>query len=238
MSDPYLYPGTNTLKNYFNIKDPEALQELESAYYYINLNKPFPEGGFDYDHLKAVHKHLFGDVYPWAGQERSVDISKGSSCFGHTQFLSKALDKIFINLKKDNHLQGLEKPDFCSKLAYYFNEINAAHPFREGNGRTLRLFCEHLSLNAGYKLQWQNADAAKYLNASITGFQGDNGPLTALLNKLVIPKDLKISTADNQTRTPLSYAELLLSQEQQRSQDEPKSAVKKNRLGRSGKIKK
>lgn len=238
MSDPYLYPGTNTLKNHFNIKDPEALQELESAYYYINLNKPFPQGGFDYVHLKAVHKHLFGDVYPWAGQERTVDISKGSSYFGHTQFLSKALDKIFSNLKKDNYLQGLERPDFCSKLAYYFNEINAAHPFREGNGRTLRLFCEYLSLNAGYKLQWQNADAAEYLNASITGFQGDNAPMTALLYKLVLSTDMEISTSENQSRTPLPYTELLLSQGQQKSQDKPQSTVKKNQVRHSGKIKK
>lgn len=234
MSDPYLYPGTNTLKNHFNVKDPIALQELESAHYYIQLNKPFPPGNFDYAHLKAVHKHLFGQVYPWAGQERTVDISKGNSYFGHTQFLSKALDKIFNCLRTDQYLQGLNKSDFCIKLAHYFNEINAAHPFREGNGRTLRLFCEHLSLNAGYELQWPNADDIEYLNASIAGFQAGDAPMIQLLEKLVLPIKQAISSDHQRT----SYTDLLLSQELAIPKETAKSKITQIHAKRSKKIKK
>ncbi len=185
MSDPYLYPGTTTLINNFAIKNSQNLQELESAHYHIKLQQDFPLGKFDYVSLKAIHAHLFGDVYPWAGQERTVDIAKGNSYFCHVQFINKELKKIFEKLKNDELLNSLEKPVFCKKLAYYFNEINAVHPFREGNGRTLRLFCQNLAKNAGYDLAWPEADRAEYLQASIAGFQTDDTPMCLLLEKLV-----------------------------------------------------
>ena len=77
MEDPYVYPGTDILKNKLNIKDADELQDVEKKLVAIRSKQGFPPGRFDYAHLKAIHKHLFQDVYAWAGQERTVNISKG-----------------------------------------------------------------------------------------------------------------------------------------------------------------
>jgi cell filamentation protein len=209
MRDPYLYPGTQTLINRFSIKDPERLQELESAYYHIKLNQPVPTGNFDYEHLKAIHFHLFGDVYPWAGKERTIDISKNDSQFGLCHYLGKELNKLFNNLKEEDYLCGLEKSVFCEKLAHYFNEVNAAHPFREGNGRAQRLFCEHLALKAGFSLRWIDADKNDYIEASTAGFKSSDEPMMNLLMKIVHPFNEIILQPEHQEPIPTSYEKLL-----------------------------
>lgn len=206
MKDPYLYPGTQTLVNYFGIHDHEKLQEVESAFFRVSLGKPLPVGKFDYEHLKAIHHHLFGQVYPWAGQERTVDIAKENSYFGAAQHISRELNKIFVKLEQDSFLRGLERPEFCQKLAFYFSEINAAHPFREGNGRTQRIFCEELSRQAGYRLNWSAADPTQYMTGSKESFQGNLAPLIDLLSGLVTP--IHMALTENTTTSHTTEPEL------------------------------
>lgn len=194
MSDPYLYPGTNTLINRFNVTDPKQLQAIESQYYYIRSIKPLPKGSFDYDHLKALHKHFFDDVYPWAGQQRTVDISKQGNLFAHNAFIESSLTKLFKQLHQEKRLEGLEADTFYGRLSYYFNEVNAVHPFREGNGRTQRVFFEELAKGAGYQLDWKKIDREAYIEASIAGYDGDYAPMTNVFKKIGKPLLLKLDT--------------------------------------------
>lgn len=189
--DPYVYPGTNILINKFGIKDDaEKLNIIEGRLFVLKSQEPLPHGSFDYDHLKAIHKHFFADIYDWAGQERIVDIAKENSYFGHIAYISGELTKLFNNLKKENYLQNLDHPEFCKKLSYYFNEINAAHPFREGNGRTQRAFCDMLAKEAGYLLDIKllNHNRDEYLQASIDGFLRANyTPMEKIFQKVILP---------------------------------------------------
>lgn len=195
--DPYVYPGTDTLINKFNTKDPVKLTELEGvAWSCASALHPTPPGHFDYDHLKNMHKHLFGAIYDWAGQERTVDIIKGNSHFARKEFIGNELNKIFSKLKADNHLQGLEPLPFCKKLSYYFNEINAAHPFREGNGRTLRAFSNLLAKQAGYSLDWCRVSEKDYLHANIVGFNADYEPMTKVFQQILSPSESIRITGD------------------------------------------
>ena len=130
---------------------------------------------------------MFGKLYDWAGQERTVDIIKGHSHFARKEFIARESNKIFSKLKTDFYLQNLNHTDFCRKLSFYFNEINAAHPFREGNGRTLRAFFDVLSKRAGYRLAWETLNAKEYTEANISGFNGDYAPLTKLFEQIAIP---------------------------------------------------
>ena len=133
MSDPYVYSGTELLINKLDIRDPEKFKIIEAGIYgYASVMLPIPKGQFDYDHLKKIHQHLFGDAYEWAGQERVVDISKGTSHFARKEFIETELNKVFSKLKTDHYLKDLKPDEFCKKMSYYFKEINAAHPFREG----------------------------------------------------------------------------------------------------------
>lgn len=182
MVDPYLYPGTNTLINKFQIQDAKKLQDLEAAFYRLRVAE-LPLGNFDYDHLKLIHQHLFGDIYDWAGKERTINIIKGYSHFARKEFISLGLNNIFSKLHSDNFLKDLNHSDFCQELAYYFNEINAAHPFREGNGRSLRSFCTILSESAGFSLDWTKIPAAEYIQANIQGFNGDYKGMELVFSK-------------------------------------------------------
>jgi cell filamentation protein len=174
LTDPYLYPNSSVLINKFGLKNQDALQEVEGFIFGLKNQEELSHGNFDYAHLQAIHHHFFGDVYEWAGKERTVDIAKGNSYFCHKQYISKELDKLFSKLKADNYLRELPLNDFCKKLSFYFNEINAAHPFREGNGRVQRAFCDALAKQAGYVLDWTRVNTEKYLQASIAGFLHSN----------------------------------------------------------------
>jgi cell filamentation protein len=188
LTDPYLYPDVPVLKNKFNIKDEESLQKIEGLIFTLRYKDPLPKGELDYSHLKAIHFHFFHQVYEWAGQERTVDIAKGNSYFCHVQYITQELNKLFLKLKSDKYLNNLLPHDFCKKLSFYFNEINAAHPFREGNGRTLRAFCDLVAEQAGYHFDWHQVSSDEYIEASIAGFlHGDYNAMETIFKDIIEP---------------------------------------------------
>jgi cell filamentation protein len=81
--DPYVYPGTDVLRNLLGVRDAAALAEREAALSAIRiaqLERRFIPGDFDLAHLQATHRYIFGDIYPWAGELRTVRIIKGGDC--------------------------------------------------------------------------------------------------------------------------------------------------------------
>lgn len=115
-------------------------------------------GAFDTKHLQAIHWHIFQDVYSWAGEVRTVNISKSGDFFGLNQYIVSTLDKTFADLQRERYLGRLSLlTAFCNRAAHYFGEINAIHPFREGNGRTQREFIRQLALRNGYATDWSLA---------------------------------------------------------------------------------
>jgi cell filamentation protein len=182
--DPYVYPNTHVLINKLNIRDPIQLERVELDLFAANFFKPSPKGNFDYDHLKKLHHHLFKDLYSWAGEERTVSISKGDTLFAIPHRIAHCVNHLFSSLLRDNHLKNLSIQLFTQKAAHYFNEINAVHPFREGNGRTLRLFFSELGNHAGYLIDWKAVDANLYLKASIQGFHQNDALMIEIFQKI------------------------------------------------------
>ena len=159
-SDSYTYPDSEILRNKANLRDQVALDAFEADATAIRLLELFEHpiaGEFDLTHLQAIHKHLFQDVYDWAGQLRTVDISKGSSRFGNCELIESYLGQQLAKLSGENILIGLQPVSFIQRLAHYMGEINAAHPFREGNGRVQRAFCAQLAEQAGYFIDFAEA---------------------------------------------------------------------------------
>jgi cell filamentation protein len=168
-SDPYLYPGTTVLKNLRGLIDPQKLAAFEARSTHRRLTELFEaplSGSFDTAHLKAIHGFIFHDVFEWAGQFRTVDISKGGHLFGRAAFLETALEQIFEKLAAENHLAGLGQDKFAQRAAYYLGELNAAHPFREGNGRAQREFIRELGLKAGHYIDWRGTTPEEMTEAS------------------------------------------------------------------------
>ena len=184
--DDYCYPNTKILINRLELKDKAALHDAERNITYlrtVELQKHPVKGRYDFNHLKAVHRFIFGDIYAWAGESRRGEfLSKGDTFFCRGQFIDSMAAKTFESLKAENKLRGLEKGNFTKRLAYYMGEVNALHPFREGNGRASREFFRQLSKSAGYNLSFANVDKAALLAADIQAFDRNYELLISILD--------------------------------------------------------
>jgi cell filamentation protein len=155
-------------------------------------------GKFDLDHVRAIHRHVFQDVYDWAGELRTVEISKGNSPFARAAFVPSSLADLTHRLGKETSLEGLTQTALSSRLAYYLAELNAIHPFREGNGRTQREFIRELALHNGYTIEWQTVTKERMLSASIESFStGKTNALNAILDETMRP-----ATAEERMKGP------------------------------------
>ena len=182
--DTYCYPGTDVLRNKAEITTAEDLDTYEGELSTLRsieiLENPIA-GQFDLAHLQHIHLALFQDVYDWAGKIRTVDISRGNSRFANVRFIESAANNIFNKLARENWLKGLDADAFSKRLAHYLSEINALHPFREGNGRVQRIFISQLSQSAGYQLNYSGLEQEQIYRAMELAFNGDESPLANLI---------------------------------------------------------
>ncbi len=186
-SDSYVYPGTEVLRNKADLRDQAALDAFEadvSAVRMLELSTSPLQGTFDLKHLCAIHGYMFQDVYDWAGELRTVDISRGASRFANFGLIESYLGAQLQGLTTENFLWGMEPDRFVARLAFYMSEINAAHPFREGNGRAQRLFCAQLAEQAGYFIDFETVDQPRMYEVMIASFNGNAKPLADLLNEI------------------------------------------------------
>jgi cell filamentation protein len=194
--DPYVYPGTNILRNLENIRDQNALNRFEAdavAVGLINLQQNPIQGPFDVRRLQETHRRIFGRVYPWAGEFRK-DIgmlAKNRSGFvvayGPSQNIPGALASTFAALKAENDLQGMDADAMAKRLAFYYSELDAIHAFRDGNSRTLRVFTSDLAEAAGHRLDWARVAHAEedrqrlYHARDLAVMRGDLSELDAII---------------------------------------------------------
>lgn len=188
--DPYCYPGTNVLRNQRNIRDEAELAAFEAVMSARRAAEPLPRvprRGPTYSHYLAIHRHLFQDVYVWAGRLRTVDLKKGQSPFCRAQFVDRELHRIFESLAGDNFLQDLEANDFATRAASVLGTLNAIHPFREGNGRTQNAFLDLLASRAGHPLDLGRiaTEALDVIGPMIASFDGREQPLAELIIALM-----------------------------------------------------
>ena len=176
--DKAYYPGTDVLRNKFDIRDFAAARAAEykfASVREIELRFNPIKGHFDFDHLKAIHKHIFQDVYDWAGQLRDIDFAKRSK---DTGLVSRFIPTIVMDLKvedfnkfmaENKQLKGLTKPEFVKAITEVQTRLNELHPFREGNGRSTRAFLSQLANEAGYHLDLTKIDKERWNLASAKG---------------------------------------------------------------------
>ena len=142
---------------------------------------------FDPAHLREIHHYIFQDVYEWAGKFRTVNISRSDQYyFAFCDRIEPALFDTLGRLTKERHLEGLAGPAFCSRAGFFLGEINAVHPFRDGNGRTQREFIRQLAVRNGFPLNWQGVTRDQMGAASKLSFQkGDNTALAELIQSAI-----------------------------------------------------
>lgn len=184
-NDPYCWPGTTVLRNRLGIRDEATLADAEAEFAAVALERITIEApSFDLDYLRQLHRQLFGDVYDWAGELRHVDIAKGSTRFCTASRIAPEADKVMQAL--DGALDAETWPKTLGHVAECFGELNLIHPFREGNGRALRLFFEHLFVVNGMAVDWGRIDRDEWLSACIAAVACDYSQLASLFARCVI----------------------------------------------------
>jgi cell filamentation protein len=175
MSDPYCYPGTDVLRNIKNIQNAEDLTAFErslTANRLETLPNDFP---ISPDGYRAIHRYIFRDLYDWAGEYRVVEVARSDNLFCLARYIAQELTKRFEIIRSENNLRELDAEGFAARAAEHVVELNAIHPFREGNGRALRAFLLVLARQAGHDINMERIDAVIWNEASQVSFRtGDS----------------------------------------------------------------
>ena len=183
--DPYCYPGTTVLKNRLGLRTPAELQAFEAEITAQRAAEPLPAGRLSYAHYKAIHRHLFQDVYSWAGRIRTIRIAKSANAFCYPEHIDREMHRLFAELARRHYFRGMDANGFTERAAHFLAELNAIHPFREGNGRTQLSFLTLLAERAGHPLRLERLIPQEILDAIIKSFGGNETPLRKALRRLV-----------------------------------------------------
>ncbi len=183
-ADPYCYKNSFVLKNRAGLRDAAALEAFELEMTALRAEEPLPAGRFGPAHYRAVHRHLFQDVYPWAGRYRTVRTSKDGNPFCFPEHISGQMDAVFAALR-ERGLGAQDAEDFIAAAAEFLAELNAIHPFREGNGRAQLAFMHLLGLQARHPFDFGHVQPETFLPAMIASYGGELEPLRGELAALL-----------------------------------------------------
>jgi cell filamentation protein len=188
VADPYCYPGTAVLKNKLNLRNQARLDAFEAEITSQRASEPMPIGRLSVTHYRSIHRHLFQDVFTWAGRFRTVRISKGGNMFCYPEHIKNQMAKLFAGLQRDKHFRGLSAPGFAAESAHLLAELNAIHPFREGNGRTQLAFLTLLAEVAGHPLALNRLKPDDMMRAMVVSFNRNDTALRKLIEALASPR--------------------------------------------------
>ncbi len=188
MSDPvYCYPPDHTvLKNKLGIRRAADLDRAERRLVTQRIREGVPNGNFDLAHLQAIHKHLFQDVYDWAGQRRRVEISKGGHQFQTRRFIETGMADVHRRIVEEDFLRGLEPAQFVQSAGQIIGDVNYVHPFREGNRRAQALCLKQLAERAGHPLDLTKLAPESCIAASRAAHKGAYGAMAKAIRVALI----------------------------------------------------
>lgn len=188
------YENTTCLINKFDIRDEEKLKKVEADITFAKAtileSNPISDK-FDLEHYKAIHRFLFEDIYVWAGSFRTVDMAKKGTSFCSADQLDDVAKNCFGRLAENNLFSDLDRDEFIDAIVDFYCVTNMLHPFREGNGRTQRIFISQLIHHNGYDFDFSDIDSDDLIIATI---QAANG-VTDFLKQLF---DENISAQSNE----------------------------------------
>ncbi|WP_421779601.1 Fic/DOC family protein [Kiloniella litopenaei] len=184
--DPLCYPESSVLRNKANLTDQGELDQFEQLMFLTRSDEDLPAGNLDYAHYCQIHLHFFQDVYEWAGKKREIRTGKGESWFCFPEHIDGEMDRIFTELAEENHLLSIRNIDqFSRRAAYYLAEINAIHPFREGNGRCQLTLLAMLAEHGHFSLREDKLDQSVFMDAMIMSFYGNIEPLVKCIVEMI-----------------------------------------------------
>ena len=182
------YKGTTCLINKFNIKDDKKLAKIEADITFAKtaiLESQVALPPFNFEYYKNIHRFLFEDLYAWAGELRQTDISKKGTSFCSVKELENACKACFERLEKQNYFKALSRQSFIEEIVDFYQTTNYLHPFREGNGRTQRIFISKLINYNGYDFAFSNIEPDLLIIATIKAANGISDDLYNIFNDAI-----------------------------------------------------
>jgi len=177
----HLIPGTNILKNKPGITNQKDLDRFELLSFLARLDT-VPDGDLSTGHMKQIHAHTLQDVYDWAGEFRDVPIEKGISVFCRPEFINQEIDRITKSFAI-SEFKGMSIVEFSKELSEIVSELNAVHPFLDGNGRAIHVYAQKISIAVGFRLDVSKLRGKTWNTASEKLFFGNNRDLFKILEK-------------------------------------------------------
>ena len=206
--ESYFYPPPDdrTLRNLLDERDPGVLHDRE--YGRAAFRQRQLESGqvpvdrtFDGEHLRAIHRHLFQDVYEWAGQYRTVNMAKGiGRGFGDVH--AGEVDRLLADAHRvvaGTAWDRLDRQAFGEQAARVFAYVNQAHPFREGNGRTSKVFMAHVAEQSRFALDFSRVTPEVWNQASqmsrpdLSSYEPYPEFLTPVFQELAVPRSALVA---------------------------------------------
>jgi cell filamentation protein len=184
--DPYLIPGTKVLRNRLGISDARRFDRIERRLVADRIAEGTPIGAFDLTYLRAIHRHLFQDVYDWAGELRTVEINKGGHQFQFRRYIQTGMHDVHRRLVQSKFLKGLSADDFAQQAGVIVGDVNYIHPFREGNGRTQAQYLKQLAAQAGHDLDLRLIDSALWIEASKSSHGADYELMGRVIRQAIV----------------------------------------------------
>ncbi len=180
----YFWPGTEVLRNKLNIRDPDKLAEAEALLTNQRLEEGVPIEPVTPDGYCAIHRHIFQDLYAWAGQYRRANMRHPAhdGFFCKSEFIAAQMADVFARISALPADQLSTPGGFAESLGALLGDLNAIHPFREGNGRTVRVFLAQLAGAHGLAFDQTRLDPGEWNEASRVSFiTADTEVLRAVL---------------------------------------------------------
>lgn len=189
MTDPvYCYPPDYTvLRNKLDIRDAADLARAERLFVVQRAAERIPDGDFDLEHLRAVHRHLFQDVYDWAGEVRTVEISKDGRQFQFRRYIETGMADVHRRIVQDRYFAGSSREEFARRAGAIMGDVNFVHPFREGNGRVQLQYLKMLAERAGIRFDLTRIERDAWNDASRRSHDGDTRLLSELIGRAMLP---------------------------------------------------
>ncbi len=191
--DPYCYPGTSVLRNIPGLRNNDELARFEAISSAQRALDSLPSGTATATHYRAIHRHLFRDVYAWAGRYRTVRIAKGGSMFCYPEHIADQMRQLFAKRWPARLAATATTAEFADQAAVLLSELNAIHPFRDGNGRTQMAFLALLADRAGHGLDLAHIRPKAFVTATIASVAGDLGPLATEIERLLAPGPARLA---------------------------------------------
>lgn len=184
--DPYCYPDSDVLRNILNIENNSELKEAEEVLTELAaIQIEFDPPPYNLDYLRSIHQQLFEDLYKWAGDLRTIDLTKGTTRFCNVNRIVPEADKQFKALKKASYFISYKRGSLVEAVAELYIELNMVHPFREGNGRVQRILFEHIIINCGFEFDLEGITQHEWVDANIAGVGCNYTPMIELFDRCI-----------------------------------------------------